>query len=98
MHSRTLARQGSIRTGRSWRKFGVNSFVREIRIDDELHGLGSEGYIGLASLFQNAERVVTHPQILRELWGETHTKDTHYVRILVSKLRVKVQDDAVESR
>ena len=72
--------------------------MREFRLDDELRGRGSEGYTELASQFQNAERVVTHPQILRELWGETHTKDTHYVRILVSKLRQKLQDDAVESR
>ena len=76
----------------------IDLSMREIRIDGELLVLGRKEYALLALLFKHAGRVVTHPQILRELWGETHTKDTHYVRILVSKLRQKLQDDAVESR
>ncbi len=76
----------------------IDLSMREIRIDGEPLVLGRKEYALLALLFKHAGRVVTHPQILRELWGETHTKDTHYVRILVSKLRQKLQDDAVESR
>ena len=76
----------------------IDLSMREIGIDGELLVLGRKEYALLALLFKHAGRVVTHPQILRELWGETHTKDTHYVRILVSKLRQKLRDDAVESR
>ena len=36
-------------------------------------------------LMRHAGRVVTQPQLLRELWGPTHEDDTHYLRILVGQ-------------
>ncbi|WP_297800385.1 response regulator [Arenimonas sp. GDDSR-1] len=48
----------------------------------------------LALLIKHSGRVITQPQILRELWGPTHQEDTHYLRILVAKLRTKLGDDA----
>jgi two-component system KDP operon response regulator KdpE len=67
---------------------------REVRLHGELLALGRKEYALLALLLKNAGRVVTQPQILREVWGQTHTDDTHYVRILVAKLRQKIGDDA----
>lgn len=52
----------------------------------------------LALLMKHSGRVVTQPQILRELWGPTHQEDTHYLRILVAKLRTKLGDDASAPR
>lgn len=52
----------------------------------------------LARLVQQAGRVVTQAQLLRELWGPTHAGDTHYLRILSAKLRAKLGDDAAEPR
>jgi two-component system KDP operon response regulator KdpE len=52
----------------------------------------------LALLMRHAGRVVTQPQLLRELWGPSHQEDTHYLRILVAKLRVKLGDDAAAPR
>lgn len=71
---------------------------REVRLDGELLALGRKEYALLALLLAHAGRVVTQPQILREVWGATHTDDTHYVRILVGKLRQKLGDDAVAPR
>jgi two-component system KDP operon response regulator KdpE len=71
---------------------------REVRLDGELLALGRKEYALLALLFKHAGRVVTQPQILREVWGVTHQDDTHYVRILVGKLRQKLGDDAVSPR
>ena len=51
-----------------------------------------------ALLLRHAGRVVTQPQLLRELWGPTHQHDTHYLRILVGKLRHKLGDSALDSR
>lgn len=76
----------------------IDLSMREIRIDGELLTLRRKEYALLALLLKHAGRVVTHPQILRELWGATHADDTHYVRILVSKLRQTLKDDAIESR
>jgi two-component system KDP operon response regulator KdpE len=52
----------------------------------------------LVMLVGHAGRVVTQPQLLRELWGPTHEEDTHYLRILVAKLRTKLGDDATAPR
>ncbi len=47
----------------------------------------------LARLCRQAGRVVTQTQLLREVWGPVHAEDTHYLRIVVSKLRHKLGDD-----
>lgn len=52
----------------------------------------------LSLLLRHAGRVVTQPQILRELWGPSHTADTHYLRILVGKLRAKLGEEATAPR
>lgn len=52
----------------------------------------------LALLVKRADRVVTQPQLLRELWGPNHDHDTHYLRILVGKLRAKLSEDAAALR
>lgn len=71
---------------------------REVRLHGERLVLGRKEYALLALLLKNSGRVVTQPQILKELWGSTHAEDTHYVRVLVGKLRQKLGDDAAEPR
>lgn len=71
---------------------------RELRVGGESVALTRKEYALLALLLQNAGRVVTQPQLLRELWGPTHQEDTHYLRILVGKLRQKLGDDAAAPR
>jgi len=71
---------------------------REVRLDGEILTLGRKEYALLTLLLKHAGRVVTQPQILREVWGSTHTDDTHYVRILVGKLRQKLGDNPAAPR
>jgi len=71
---------------------------REVRVDGELIMLTRKEYALLQLLARNPGRIVTQPQILREVWGVTHEHDTHYIRILVAKLRQKMGDDAVSPR
>jgi two-component system, OmpR family, KDP operon response regulator KdpE len=47
----------------------------------------------LKMLAQNAGRIVTHRQILREVWGPAHVEDVHYLRIYIGHLRQKLGDD-----
>jgi two-component system KDP operon response regulator KdpE len=47
----------------------------------------------LALLAQNAGRVLTHRQILKEIWGEHHVGETHYVRVHMAELRKKLEAD-----
>lgn len=71
---------------------------REVRVAGEPVALARKEYALLALLVQHAGRVVTQPQLLRELWGPSHVEDTHYLRILVAKLRSKLGDDAAAPR
>ena len=76
----------------------VNLAAREVFINGEPIVLSRKEYALLALLLGHAGRVLTQPQLLRELWGPTHQHDTHYLRILVGKLRQKLGDDAAAPR
>jgi two-component system KDP operon response regulator KdpE len=47
----------------------------------------------LQVLIQNAGRVVTQTQLLREVWGAAHRENSHYLRIYMSQLRQKLELD-----
>lgn len=49
----------------------------------------------LALLIRHQGKIVPQKQIMTELWGSTHEEDTHYLRILVKKLRTKIGDSAL---
>ncbi|MBV6887273.1 response regulator transcription factor [Xanthomonas campestris pv. spermacoces] len=70
--------------------------LREVTLHGEAVPLSRKEYALLALLLKHAGRVVTQPQLLREVWGPTHEEDTHYLRILVGKLRQKLQDAAAD--
>lgn len=71
---------------------------REVTLDGDAVVLSRKEFALLALLLQHPGRVVTQPQLLRELWGPNHQDDTHYLRILVGKLRQKLGDDATAPR
>jgi two-component system KDP operon response regulator KdpE len=47
----------------------------------------------LAFLARHPDRVLTHRQILKEVWGPAHTEDLQYLRVLVGQLRRKIEID-----
>lgn len=71
---------------------------REVLLDGRPLTLSRKEYALLSLLARHAGRVVTQPQLLRDVWGPTHQHDTHYLRILVGKLRQKLGDDAAQPR
>ena len=52
----------------------------------------------LSLLVANAGRVMTHRQILREVWGPSHVEHGHYVRVYMGHLRQKLEDDPAQPR
>ena len=52
----------------------------------------------LACLAKHLGMVVTHRQLLAEVWGPTHVEDTHYLRIYMKQLRDKLERDPVRPR
>lgn len=47
----------------------------------------------LTHLATQPDRVVTHQQLLKAVWGPGHTQDTHYVRVHMGNLRKKIEQD-----
>ncbi len=52
----------------------------------------------LSCLAQHVGRVVTHRQVLQEVWGPAHAEDTHYLRIYMGHLRQKLEENASNPR
>jgi len=52
----------------------------------------------LAALAKHLGMVVTHRQLLAEVWGPTHQNDTHYLRVYMKQLREKLETDPVRPR
>ncbi|SDI68321.1 response regulator [Billgrantia gudaonensis] len=71
----------------------IDLATREVFKDAIPVHLTPKEYAVLARLCRHAGRVVTQTQLLREVWGPVHAEDTHYLRIVISKLRHKLGDD-----
>lgn len=52
----------------------------------------------LARLVRSAGRVVTHRQLLADVWGAEFTGHTHYLRLYMGQLRAKIERDPAEPR
>jgi two-component system KDP operon response regulator KdpE len=63
----------------------------------ELHLTPTE-YKLLATLVRHAGRVVTHRQLLHEVWGANYVSQTHYLRVYMAQLRHKVERDPARPR
>jgi two-component system KDP operon response regulator KdpE len=66
---------------------------REVTRAGEAVHLTPTEYKLLTLLAQNAGRVLTHRQILKQVWGPSHTEHTHYVRVHMAELRKKIEVD-----
>ena len=42
-------------------------------------------------LIQNTGKVMTHKQLLKQVWGDAYSQDTHYVRVYIAQLRRKIE-------
>jgi len=62
------------------------------RSGQEVH-LTAREYDLLRLLVQHRGKVVTHRQILRELWGPNAEENTHYLRVFMTHLRQKLEPD-----
>jgi two-component system, OmpR family, KDP operon response regulator KdpE len=52
----------------------------------------------LRVLAQNEGKLMTHPAILREVWGPAYGTESHYLHVYISQLRRKLEDDPSRPR
>jgi len=66
---------------------------RSVTRNGEIVKLTPTEYALLRLLIQHAGRVLTHKQILKEVWGTEYVNETHYLRVYFAQLRQKLEDD-----
>lgn len=66
---------------------------RVVTVNDEAVKLTATEYAFLRLMIRNAGKVLTHRQILREVWGPQYVDETHYLRVYAAQLRRKLEED-----
>ena len=71
---------------------------RRVFVDDtEVHLTPTE-YKLLGALVRHAGKVLTHRQLLKDVWGPNAVEHTHYLRVYMTQLRHKLEVDATRPR
>jgi len=76
----------------------VDLSQREVSVDGSPIHLTKKEYGLLRLLIASPGQVLTHRQILGEVWGPAQQEETHYLRVLVGQLRNKLGDDPAHPR
>lgn len=70
----------------------VDLSTRTVTVKGKLVQLSRKEYELLKLFVNNPGRVLTHQQIMREIWGPNREDETHHLRVLVGHLRQKLGD------
>ncbi len=92
-HLRSTNRDPVVRAG----PLSIDLVSRVVTLDGKRVQLTRKEYALLHGLATHAGLVVTHQQLIREIWGG-HAGNIQYLRILVRKLRHKIETDATQPR
>jgi two-component system KDP operon response regulator KdpE len=64
---------------------------RLVTVNGEIVKLSPTEYALLRLMIQHAGKVLTHRQILREVWGPEYVNELHYLRVYFAQLRQKIE-------
>ena len=76
----------------------VDLACRQVFVDDEEIHLTPIEYRLLTTMIRHAGKVLTHRQLLKEVWGPDSVFETHYLRVYMAQLRRKLETDAARPR
>ena len=76
----------------------IDTALRRVTRSGEPIHLTPKEFDLLAVLVRHAGRVMTHRQILTEVWGPAHAVDTQYLRVFIGQLRQKLEYDPTDSK
>jgi two-component system KDP operon response regulator KdpE len=66
---------------------------RQVTVDENQIALTPTEYEILRLLLQNVGKVITHNQLLRQVWGTAYESEMHILRVNISNLRRKIEPD-----
>ncbi|MFC3034390.1 response regulator transcription factor [Pseudoalteromonas fenneropenaei] len=72
----------------------LDTHSQQVIIGEQVFSLTKKEYALLSRLAQAPNQLLTQTQLLTEIWGPIHSEDSHYLRVLVTQLRKKLDDDA----
>jgi two-component system KDP operon response regulator KdpE len=76
----------------------VDLINRLVSLDNQEVHLTPIQYRLLTVLVKHAGKVLTHKQILKEVWGPSYQENAHYLRIYMSQLRQKLEIDPTQPK
>jgi two-component system, OmpR family, KDP operon response regulator KdpE len=76
----------------------VDLVRRQVWVADEEVHLTPNEYKLLTTLVQHAGKVLTHRQLLREVWGPGYAEENHYLRVYMGQLRHKLEKEPARPR
>jgi two-component system KDP operon response regulator KdpE len=76
----------------------VDLAMRQVSIDNQEVHLTPIEYKLLLALVRHAGKVVTHRQLLTEVWGPAHVDEVQYLRVYMTQLRHKLEADPTRPR
>jgi len=95
----TVRRANRGQTNEPLHRFGdleVDLASRRVMRKGQPVKLTATEYVLLRMFVQHAGKVLTHQQILREVWGVGHEGQTQYLRVYIARLREKLEADPAE--
>ena len=76
----------------------VDMVKRQVFLDDSEVHLTPIEYRLLTVMVQHAGKVITHNQLLRQIWGDSYGDESHYVRVFMAQLRRKLEADSAHPK
>jgi two-component system KDP operon response regulator KdpE len=76
----------------------IDLVARVVKVDGQEVRLTATEYSLLRLFVQHAGKVLTHRQILREVWGPNQAEQTHYLRVYMAHLREKLEADPAQPK
>jgi two-component system KDP operon response regulator KdpE len=98
LRHRARVDQGSVESTVTVGDLHVDLGRRRVLIRDAEVHLTPIEYRLLATLIRYAGKVVTHRQLLREVWGPNAESQSHYLRVYMAHLRRKLEKDPAQPR
>ncbi len=93
---RTALRKNTFQNIEPVTSFGnvsIDLTSRIVKVNHEIIKLTATEYALLTLLFKNDGRVLTHQYILKEIWGQSYSDQTQYLRVFIAQLRKKIEKD-----
>jgi len=75
----------------------IDTDARQVRLKGEPVKLTPREYDILVYLARRAGKVISHRELLKAVWGNVYGEEREYLRVFISQLRHKIEDDPMRS-